>query len=82
MIDLNLLLRLGFALACAIAAAAAVFWALAILPEWLGKRRALKAAANKTQTEAGVHDLFMLCASPEQRRKERERQQAEAEAET
>lgn len=46
---IELLMRLGFALACAIAVAAAVFWALAILPEWLGKRRALKAAEEKAK---------------------------------
>ncbi len=43
---IELLFQLGFALACSIATMAVAFWALAILPKWLGKRRAAKKAAK------------------------------------
>lgn len=48
---IEMLFRLGFALMCGVAVAAAAFWALTILPEWLGKRRA---AAKKAAEAEGA----------------------------
>lgn len=49
---IEVLFQLGFAVACSIATMAVVFWAIKILPDWLGRRRAMKAAAKKARTEA------------------------------
>ena len=57
---IDLLFRLCFALLCGIAAAAAAFWALAILPEWLGKRRAARKAAEAA--EAAVLAVAVVLA--------------------
>lgn len=48
---IELLFRLGFALACGVGAAVAVLWALIILPEWLRLRRA---AAKKAAEAEGA----------------------------
>ena len=43
---IELFLRIGFAVAAAIAAIAAVLWALVILPEWWRLRRERKAKSK------------------------------------
>ena len=43
---IEMLFQLGFALACSITTMAVAFWALTILPNWLGKRQAAKKAAK------------------------------------